>query len=149
MLLSTAFHAGVIFDLYQFEATQLLQLRNLPLSLSKRGLLYGGIVALLISPEAVLLFYRRPSDISILATTGICLFGLSVLLLQFTALLTRHQSRDGYIAKLFWPLTAYFLLIMYRLPAWGLAVVSLTLATTLFIRNFYLSTWQTEEEENS
>ncbi|MGV3557157.1 hypothetical protein [Larkinella arboricola] len=145
ILLSAAFHAGVVFKLYQFEATHLLLLRNLPVSLFRRWLLYGGIIALLMSPEMLLLLYRRPEAVSTLDIAGVWLLGFSILLLEFTALLTRHQSRDRFMATLFWPVIAYFLLIMYRLPACGLAFAGLTIATTLFIRNFYRSTWESEE----
>ncbi|MFD1143840.1 hypothetical protein ACFQ4C_22110 [Larkinella insperata] len=142
MLLSAAFHAGVVFELYQFEARQLMLLRNLPLPLARRLLLYGGIQALLLIPEALLLIVRGPETVSLLDLAGVWFLGFSLLWLQFAALLTRHQPRDRFVATLFWPLIAFFLLIMYRLPAGSLASLSIVVATSLFIRNFYRSTWE-------
>ncbi|GAB3321417.1 hypothetical protein GCM10027299_15810 [Larkinella ripae] len=146
MLLSAVFHAGVVFELYQFEATQLRLLRNLPLTRFERGVTYAGILSLLISPEAFLFLYRLPADVSVFAVAGVWLFGLSLLLLQYTFLLTRHHERDRFMGRIFWPLIGYFLLIMYRLPVWGLAIASGIAATVLFFRHYYRSSWETEEE---
>ncbi|RCR65705.1 hypothetical protein [Larkinella punicea] len=142
MLLSAALHAGIIFELYQFEATQLLLLRNLPFSLSSRFLRYTGILALVIGPEAVLLLKNHPADVTVPAILGVWLWGLSLLFLQYAALLSRHQPRDRFISQLFWPLIGCFLLIMYRLPIWGLAVTGLVAAAVLFIRSYYRSSWE-------
>lgn len=146
MLLSAAFHAGVIFELYQFEATQLLLIRNLPLPVWKRWSLYGTMMSLLLGPEAVLLLDKRPTDVPMLATVGVWLFGLSLLLLQFTTLLARHRARDRFILTLFWPLIGYFFLIMYQFSAWLLFLITAITATGLFIRNFYQSAWEPEED---
>ncbi|MFC5409935.1 hypothetical protein ACFPMF_11495 [Larkinella bovis] len=145
MLLAGAFHAGIIFELYQFEATQLLLLRNLPVSLVKRVLAYGGILATLLSPEAVLLLYNCPADVAVWATVGVWFFGLSLLLLQYAFLLSRHYDRDRFMGRLFWPMIAYFLLIMYRLPVWSLMLGGGIVAFGLFFRNYYRSTWETED----
>ncbi|RRB04594.1 hypothetical protein [Larkinella rosea] len=145
MLLSAVFHAGIVFEFYQFEATQLLLLRNLPLSLTRRLLNYIGIVALIISPEAVLLLYNHPGDVSIPDVTGVWAFGLSLLLLQYVTLLSRHHDRDRFMGRLFWPIIGYFLLIMYHLPAWGLSIAGLAVAAILFFRTYYRSFWETEK----
>ena len=142
MLLAAAFHAGIVFELYQFEAMQLLLLRNLPLSIANRGVSYVGILALIISPEAFLLLKNHPADVSVPAITGVWAFGLSLLLLQYVALLSRHQARDRFMSLLFWPVIGCFFLIMYRLPVWGLAGAGLAVAAVLFIRNYYRSSWE-------
>ncbi|GAB3932544.1 hypothetical protein [Larkinella terrae] len=147
MLLSAAFHAGIIFELYQFEATQLLLLRNLPLSITRRLMNYVGIIALIVSPEAVLLIYNHPKEVSVPAIIGVWAFGLGLLMLQYVTLLSRHHDRDRFMGRLFWPIIACFLLIMYRLPVWGLAVTSLIAASALFVFKYYNSSWETGETE--
>jgi hypothetical protein len=142
MLLSAALHAGIVFELYQFEATQLLLLRNLPFSLSSRFLRYTGIIALVISPEAILLLKNHPADVTVPATLGVWLWGLSLLFLQYAALLSRHQPRDRFMSQLFWPIIGCFLLIMYRLPVGGLAFSGVVAAAVLFIRSYYRSSWE-------
>lgn len=145
MLLSAAFHAGIIFELYQFEATQLLLLRNLPLSIPKRLMNYVGMIALIISPEAVILIYNHPTDVAIPAIIGVWAFGLSLLMLQFVALLSHHHDRDRFMSRLFWPIIGCFFLIMYRLPVWGLALAGLGAASVLFVFKYYKSSWETGE----
>ena len=142
MLLSAALHAGIVFELYRFEATQLLLLRNLPLPISRRFIQYSGIFFLLITPEAVLLLKNRPVDVTVPAILGVWLWGLSLLFLQYVALLSRHQPRDRFMSQLFWPLIGCFLLVMYRLPVWGLAATGLVAAAVLFIRSYYRSSWE-------
>ncbi|WP_460637672.1 hypothetical protein [Larkinella harenae] len=144
MLLAATFHAGLVFELYQFEATQLLLLRNLPIPIRKRWGHYVGIVILCTSPEAILLIYSRPDDLSLLAIIGIWAFELSLLLLQYTSLLTRHTTRDRFLQRLFWPAIGLFLLIMYRLPVWSLAGGGSAVAFFLFIRNYDRSFWEEE-----
>lgn len=146
MLLSAALHGGIIFELYQFEATQLILLRNLPLPISRRWASYTGITALLVSPEAFIFTTKHPNDVSFLALTGVWLFGLSLLQLLYTSLLARHQARDRFMARLFWPLVVYFLLIMYRIPAGVMTLASGLVATFLFARHYYHSSWQTDQE---
>ncbi|GAB3913986.1 hypothetical protein GCM10028803_58720 [Larkinella knui] len=142
MLLSAALQAGIVFELYQFEANQLLLLRNLPVSIGNRLLGYLKIIALLISPEAVLLIKNHPADVSIPATLFVWLFGLGLVALQYATLLARHRSRDRFMSLLFWPIIGCFLLIMYRLPVWALALAGLAAATLLFIRTYYRSSWE-------
>ncbi|MGA0556364.1 hypothetical protein ACO2Q8_06930 [Larkinella sp. VNQ87] len=140
-LLSGVFHAGLVYELYHFEATQLFLLRNLPVALSKRWVTYIGISGLLLSPEVILLLFRHPNDVSTWEALGVGAFALSLLLLQYTLLLFRHQDRDRFMARLFWPTIVYFFLIMYQLPIWALAFMSCIAATTLFMRYFYRSSW--------
>ncbi|WP_128546637.1 hypothetical protein [Larkinella soli] len=144
-LLSAAFHASIVYELYQFEATQLLLVRNLPWPTGRRFLFYALIFTLLLSPELLLMVRNRPAGVSLPAQLSVWLFALGSLLLPFAGLQVRHRPRDRFTAVIFWQVILSFFLIMYRLPAWLLGVSALAAAAALFVYGYYRSSWEADE----
>ncbi|GAA4417676.1 hypothetical protein GCM10023187_50340 [Nibrella viscosa] len=140
-LLTGAFHAAIIYELYRFELTQLLLVRNLPVSLSTRFVRYAIILALMLLPELVVLLRNNPVDIDLSAIVGVWVFAHSLLMLHYGLLLTRHRSLDRFMPLVFWLVIGGFFLIMYKLPIWGLAGICDTGAAMYFLRCYYQASW--------
>ncbi|WP_234735680.1 hypothetical protein [Tellurirhabdus bombi] len=142
MLVVAAFHAGLVYRLYRFEAEKLLIIRNLPISTKKRLSLYATIFGLLLTPELILLMRNHPIDVSFFAILGTWAFGHSLILGLYTLLLPRHRSAEQFMSLVFVMVILYFFLIMYRLPVYMLSVSSWAAAGILFKRFFTNSAWE-------
>jgi hypothetical protein len=145
MLIVAAFHAGLVYQLYRFEAERLLVLRNLPLSNTKRIVLYATIFGLLLIPELLLLTRNIPADLSLLSILTTWFFGHSLVLGLFTVLLVRHRSAEQFMSLVFIVVLLYFFLIMYRLPAYLLSLSTWAAASILFKRFFSSSAWEVDK----
>ncbi|CCG98518.1 hypothetical protein FAES_0507 [Fibrella aestuarina BUZ 2] len=137
-------HATVVYEQYRFEHRWLPLYRNMPVSDWRRLAGYVGQFALLLLPEALLLFYHLPADQPLWRTIGAWAFGVSLLNLQHGLLLRVHRTPDRTMTYLYILLIAYFLLIMFRLPLWLLAGANFTAAAWLVKRYYWRSAWQEE-----
>ena len=142
-------HATVIYEHYRFEHRWLAIYRNVPASDWRRWAGYVGQFALLLLPEALLLLYHLPgretaTDESVWWSLGAWAFGVSLLSLQHGLLLRVHRSFDRTMTYLYIMLIAYFLLIMFRIPLWGLASLNLLASGWLFRRYYWISAWEEE-----
>ncbi|GAA4453474.1 hypothetical protein GCM10023189_18550 [Nibrella saemangeumensis] len=140
-LLTGAFHGAVVYQLYQFDLTQLPLLRNLPVPLGYRFAQYAFVLALLILPELFILLRNSPANVPLAAIFSVWVFAHSLLLGLFPVLFMHHRPPDRFMPVVFWAVIGFFFLIMYRLPIWGLALACYAAAAGLFIRYYYNAAW--------
>lgn len=146
LLVTALSHSTMLYQLYQFEHEQLVLLRNLPISMSKRILQYAALMALLLLPEALLLVRYQPATLSASNVTSVWTFGHSLLLVQFGLLLPRHRQLDQLLPQVFGLLIGYFFLIMYQCPLWVLSSLNWAGGSWLIFNYYARSTWETASE---
>lgn len=137
-------HATVVYEHYRFEHRWLSVYRNVPVANWRRWAGYVGQFGLLLLPEALLLLYHLPADQPMWRSLGAWAFGVSLLSLQHGLLLRVHRTPDRTMTYLYIMLIAYFLLIMFRIPLWGLAGMNLLASGWLFRRFYWASAWGEE-----
>lgn len=145
-LLTGAFHATLVYKLYQFEQTRLSLLRNLPIPVGVRFVQYSFILTLILTPELFVLLRNIPVHISIPAILSVWLFTHGLLLLLYAVLLMRHRPLDRLMPVVFWIVIGFFFLIMYRIAVWSLATTCYATAAILVVRYFYQAQWTSEAD---
>ncbi|XWW47735.1 hypothetical protein JYG30_09930 [Fibrella sp. USSR17] len=137
-------HATVVYEHYRFEHRWLSIYRNMPMPNWQRWANYAGQFALLLLPEVLLLLYHLPTDQPLWQSLGAWAFGVSLLSLQHGLLLRVHRTPDRTMTYLYIMLIIYFLLVMFRIPIWALAVVNLLASGWLFRQYYWTSAWEGE-----
>ncbi|MCY7350358.1 MAG: hypothetical protein LH606_06795 [Cytophagaceae bacterium] len=141
VLLSVAIHAGLVYQFYQFEAGQLLLLRNLPIPLAKRFIGYALVLALLWLPELGLLLRYRPVGVSIWFLAELCWFAWGLLLLIYSQLLIRPLTLEQLVGKAFWGFVLGVFIVMFRVDIGLLGLLAWGLGYAIFRRWFWRAEW--------
>lgn len=132
-------HSVMLLHLYEFEHLQLPLLRNLPLTLSQRGLQYTILFILLIFPEFIFMIRYHPSGISWVYTLEWWGLILGLFWVVFGRFLQQHYLMDLLLRQGFYAFISLFFLIMFQIPTFLLAVCSLGAGIYLFHRHYYNS----------
>lgn len=139
-------HSVLLLHLYEFEHLQLPLLRNLPLTLLQRATQYFLLFALLLLPETLFLVRYLPKDVSWLYGIQHWGFMMGLLWLIFGRFLQRHYIMDTLLRQAFYAFFSGFFLVMFRVPAGILTVITLLLGLWLFQRFYYQSEYIVHEE---
>jgi hypothetical protein len=139
-------HASVLYELYAFEHQRLALYRNMPVAGWVRWGRYVAQFGLLLLPETVLFLANLPVNEPIWLSVWALVFGLSLMAVQQGLFLRLHRPLGRSLPHLYILLTAYFLLIMFRVPLWALAGLNLLAAAALFRRYYGQSAWVEEQD---
>lgn len=139
-------HSVLLLHLYEFEHLQLPLLRNLPLTLRQRATQYFLLFTLLLLPEILFLVRYLPKTVSWLYAIQCWGFMMGLLWLIFGRFLQRHYIMDTLLRQAFYTFFSGFFLVMFRVPAGALTVVTLLLGLWLFQRFYYQSEYIVHEE---
>jgi len=135
-LLAAALHAGLVYQLYRFEAVWLRLARNLPIPPLRRAVLHALILALLLVPEALLLIRNQPAAVTAGETISVWCLLTGLVFGLYSLLWLRHRSPDQLMPLVFGMVILYFFPVMYQLPAFLLGLGTLLLALLLFVLRY-------------
>jgi hypothetical protein len=130
ILLCTIAHITVIFENRNFDDQQLLFVRNLPLSLTRKYLSTGWLYFLLFLPEYMLVVVNARPHLSPVYLTEVFLLAFSLLLLFRSLLYFATLDPDKHLR---WVLLIAFVLLFMILARWQLLAIVLLQVAAIWI----------------
>jgi hypothetical protein len=128
-------HCVMVFEFRKFEETFLTVYRNLPVSLSKRFLMYACVYALILLPEWIIFATAIPSRLHPADTVWLPFFGVGVLLMFHCLTYRPGFDMEIYLPRVFAIFAVLFFLILYKLYLF--IDISLFATSLLFFRTWY------------
>ncbi|QMU29787.1 hypothetical protein [Adhaeribacter radiodurans] len=135
-------HCLLVFRTHVFEEERLLLLRQLPLHTQQRILLLLLAYGFTLLPELLFLLSYLQVHFPIWGIFTFYIFGCSFLLLLHT-FLYRPITQDKYYRQIFFLFISLLFMILFSVPLWLLAVLSMGLNISLLHRHYYRfeATW--------
>lgn len=138
VLVAFGAHATLTFHFNRFEQLDVLFLKNLPLSMSRR-FSYNVLtyIAILI-PEVLLLLRHLTGDIvSVWSAFQLLLFGVSLQLALHSYALYRQLDLEKFIRHIFFLILFFFVLILFRIHILLITALNIAAAYAVYRKYFY------------
>ncbi len=134
-----AFATNLVFtsQFILFENHIFSMMRNLPLPMSKRIFYFFLSMLALCLPELILLTRNFPRQLHIYQLLAIVLFGFSIFLLGYSALLRKNNGLEELSGTIFLSFIALIILILFSIPLLLISAIVLLLALYRLPKNFY------------
>ena len=136
MLLVAAANSVVAFHYHQFENRDFQLLRNFPVTHTRRILLFLMSGFVLCLPEWIFLYRFFPDVLGIAVYCNLVLLALSLMLLSYALLFTRHILFEKYVRHIFFLFITLMLLVLFKVP-FVILIVILSVLAIYFIRTYY------------
>jgi hypothetical protein len=136
LLLTTASHCAIVFQVRLFEEEYLRFSRNLPLHTAWRFLRTMAMYTCLLLPELIFLFKGLHVHFALIDYPQLFLQVIALLCMFHVVLLLEDMSMEQYLRVVFWTMAACFFILLYN-PGITFFVAILLLAFALFHSYYY------------
>lgn len=139
MGLAVAFSGNVmlVYHVHQFENVHFQIVRNLPIPRWKRLVDFIIIFTILCLPELGLVIKNFPQGLGFIDEVSSIFFSLSIGILYYGYLYLNNMILDRFMQHVFGIVLIFILMILFAVPIWLLALLNLTVGTTLFRKHYY------------
>jgi hypothetical protein len=136
LLLVAASHAAIIFQIHELEEQPLLFLKNLPLTTYHRFTTTLVMNALLLFPEAILLWKGHTLHFKMVDYLQLILLAIAIMSILHTTLYLDRIDMDRFMRIVFWIMSGLFLIILYSPGVWLPAII-LMLSFAMYTSYYY------------
>jgi hypothetical protein len=128
---------ALVFQYQKFEVIDLMMLRSLPLSFTKRIVTFVVAMIFLCFPEIAILATNRPEYLDIKNYFIAIGFGLSLLTAGYGKLYVRSIDFDLFTRQVFFASMGLVLMILFKVPVVILSVILMITGAILLERKYY------------
>lgn len=136
----------IILQLHEFENFHFTLLRNLPLTLTRRFLNYFLVFVVVCFPEIVFIIKYFPQNLSMVDLLSVVALGVSIGVFLYTLLLV-DLGKENFSRAVFLYLIVLILSILFKIPAYALAMINLVTGVVIFNSRYYAYQHKPENEE--
>jgi hypothetical protein len=137
ILISAAANTGLVLSLHRFENFHVHWIRGLPFSIVKRIFFTLISVAIILFPEVILLLKNFPKEHSWYEFLNVILFLVSIPIFFYGISYVKDRSPEEIVPIVFYCVIAWFVLILFKVPALILGIVNVLTGLILWKRFYY------------
>jgi hypothetical protein len=127
----------VILQLHRFENSNFIIIRNLPLTLLKRWLIFLVVFISLCIPEVIVLVKYFPDGLSLIYVVMLTLLGLSLATLFYGILYMQGVMQKDFVYLTFALIMLYIVLVLFNTPLLLLVLMNFVTGFMLFKGYYY------------
>ncbi|HEY3402957.1 MAG TPA: hypothetical protein VGK59_06200 [Ohtaekwangia sp.] len=128
--------AQLMFEIHRFDNHHFALVRQLPITCWKRISSLLVSILFLILPEAGIFITYYPADLSSPEMIQGIVFFVTILFFWYALLYRKNMDQEAFMKIVFWESMLIFVLILFRVPVWGIACVAF-LAAVFRMSTYY------------